>query len=308
MRRFLRFVYWVGLITGAGVTLYGLVAPIAPRFDLTNHFRPFTLLGCLGLLAVGVMAFRPRWPGAAIGLTALNLALALPAPAMTAGSASSEGKRIKVLSLNLWIAKDYDAVARVIEREDPDLVMLQEVRDHHVAELFPRLTQRFPHVVKNRYDVALLARTPLTAVQQYAESSSTPSLITALWTSPAGMTYRVGSVHLAWPFHPDAQLRHADWIAQTAQQESAPMILAGDFNLTPWSYMLNRLTYTSGLRRQGLIGFSWPSRQTSNGPLLLPAVLIDNVLTSPGISGSGFRVLEDVGSDHRPISVELQHR
>lgn len=309
MTRVLRLVYRAGLVIGAAVTAYGLLAPIDPRFDIVNHFRPFIVLGCLGLLALGLMARGSRWPAAAIGLTALNLALALPALAMTAGWPRSDAaERIKVLSLNLWVAKDHDAIVRLIERENPDLIMLQEVHGQHAAKLLPRLASTFPHVVKNRYDVAILARTPLTDVQQHTGSTTNPALVMARWISPAGTAYRVASVHLAWPFQPNTQLKQIDWLAQSTTQMIDPVIVAGDFNLSPWSYMLNRLTYTSGLQYQGLVGFTWPSRQTTTGAPWLPAVLIDNVLTSPGISGHAFRVHEDVGSDHRPVSVELYAR
>lgn len=306
MVRLLLFVYWAGLLLGVGVTLYGLLAPLAPRFDLINHFRPFTILACFGLLAIGLLALWPGWPKAAIGLALVNLALAVPALAMTAGSSNGDDReRIRVLSINLWISRDYDGIVRLIERENPDLLMLQEVRDYHVANLLPRLATAFPHIIKNRHDVAVLARTPLRAMQQHAETVRIPALVTARWTSPAGTTYRVGATHFAWPFQPDAQLKQVDWLADAMRQASEPVILAGDFNLSPWSYMLTRLTYTGGLRQQGLIGFTWPSRKKTTGPPWPPAVLIDNVLTSPGIFGSNFRVHEDVGSDHRPVSVDL---
>jgi endonuclease/exonuclease/phosphatase (EEP) superfamily protein YafD len=303
MGRLLRYTYWLGAAVGLGVTVAGLLAPIDPRFDMLNHFRPFTLAGCLGLLIVGVVAWRPRWPLAAIGLLAANLALATPALLMTANEAGgSSGERIKVLSLNLWSSRDDDGIARLIDSTQPDLVMLQEVRDHHVATLLPRLRDRFPYVAKSQYDVALLSRRPLAEVRAHLQTEDTPSFITALWTSPAGNTVRVGSVHLAWPFRPETQVRHIRWLTETVSGERRPLILAGDFNLTPWSYMLSRLTFDSGLRRQGLIGFSWPSREAGPMP---PAVLIDHVLTSPSIAGANFRVHGDVGSDHRPVSVEL---
>ncbi len=303
MGRVLRFTYWLGVVLGLAVTLSGLLAPLDPSFDMLNHFRPVILAGCLGLLVVGVLAWRPRWPMAAIGLLAANLALATPAHLMTAHTAdATAGDRIKVLSLNLWVSRDYDAIARLIDDAQPDLVMLQEVRDYHVATLLPRLRDRFPHVARGHYDVALLSRRPLTEVSTHLHTIDTPSIVTALWTSPSGQTLRVGSVHVAWPFRPQTQIRHIRWLTDHAKTERRQLILAGDFNLTPRSYMLNRLTADSGLRRQGLIGFSWPSRDA--GPLP-PVVLIDNVLTSPSIAGTNFRVHGDVGSDHRPVSVEL---
>lgn len=300
--RLARLVYWPGWLIGLAVTLAGLCAPLVPRLDMLNHFRPYTLVGCFGLIGLGLLAWRRQWPKAALGLAAFNLVLIAPALLMTATTAG-QGERIKVLSINLWVSRDYDAVVRLVESVEPDLVMLQEVRDSHVANLLPRLRSRFPHVAKSYYDVALLSRRPLTDIEVQLHTTDGPAIVSASWTSPSGKAYRVGSLHVAWPFRPETQVRHVGWLIDAVAAWGQPVILAGDFNLTPWSYQLNRLTWRSGLRRHGLVGFSWPSRDA--GLLPPPMVLIDNVLTSPEVSGERFQVHGDVGSDHRPVSVEL---
>lgn len=299
--------YWLGLCLGLAVTLPGLLALQLPQYDLPNHFRPFTLLGCFGLMALGMATWRGRWPKAAIGLTALNLTLALPAFVMTASRGDNAGgENIKVLSINLWVSREYAAIQALIERIDPDIIMLQEVRARHVSALLPRLRARYPHLAKGAYnEVALLSRRPLANVESLEETADRPAVATALWTSAAGKTYRVASVHLAWPYQSDIQARHVSWLVEASQRWPEPQIIAGDFNLTPWSAMMNRLTWSSGLRRHGLLGFSWPSQDAGRLP---PVVLIDNILSSSSIGGSHFRVEEDVGSDHRPVSVELSLR
>lgn len=303
MRQAVRLLYWAGFLAGAAVTLVGLIAPLKPQWELVNHFRPFTLLGCLGLIALGSFAWPKLWPKAAIALASVNLCLVAPAVLMTASSAKeTPGESIKVLSLNLWVSEDTEAVLRLIERVQPDLVMFQEVRDTHVANLFPRLREHFPHVAQSLYDVAIASRRPLKDVEYELHTSERPAIISALWTSVSGRTYRIASIHLAWPFRGETQAEHIHWLIGTLRTWNEPIILAGDFNLTPFSYKMTLLTWQTGLRRHGLVGFSWPSQDFDPLP---PMVLIDNVLTSPEIRSSKFRVEEDVSSDHRPVSVTL---
>ena len=72
--------------------------------------------------------------------------------------------------------------------------------------------------------------------------------------------------------------------------------MAGDFNLSPFSWKLNRLLLTGGLRRHLTWSFSWPAHRG------MPFVLLDNVLST---SGFGARVGPGLGSDQRPVIADL---
>jgi hypothetical protein len=47
------------LLAGAAVTLGGMLAPVYPRADFVNHFRPFILAAACALL-VAALAIRAR--------------------------------------------------------------------------------------------------------------------------------------------------------------------------------------------------------------------------------------------------------
>ena len=79
--------------------------------------------------------------------------------------------------------------------------------------------------------------------------------------------------------------------------------MLGDFNATPWTYTLARLTERMGLRnaRQGYgIQPSWPARI----PILwMP---LDHVLVSPGLDVIDHGIGAGLGSsDHYPVRVLL---
>ena len=86
-------------------------------------------------------------------------------------------------------------------------------------------------------------------------------------------------------------------------QREGPLVLAGDFNMSPWTEKLGRLTYLSGLRRTNTFTFTWPMRQ---GRLqLLPFVAIDNVMVSPHFATISTRGGPRLGSDHRAVTADL---
>jgi endonuclease/exonuclease/phosphatase (EEP) superfamily protein YafD len=108
-------------------------------------------------------------------------------------------------------------------------------------------------------------------------------------------TLRLVAVHLTsrLPHGPPMQLRR---LARVLPPPGIPAVVAGDCNF--WGPAVEALL--RGWRR-GVRGRTWPARA--------PHSQIDHVLTRPAevVVTSG-RVLDDVGSDHRPVRVELTIR
>lgn len=307
----MRFLYLVA-VAGIGLpTVLGLLAPFVPQLEMANHFRPYLLLGAILLLASDVFVRRVRRPWPPIGLVGLNLALtALP---MTSAAVAPlmppvKGEPMTLVSFNLWTSGRHADIAQFIEDEAPDVVVLQELRASHVAELLPRLktTYRYQAVCAG-CGIALLSKLPLTSV----DTSGTLPVVSAIWTSPNGKAYRIAGVHLPWPFMPQRQEREVDKLIATINGWSEPRIIAGDFNLTPWSWKINKLLWKTRLKRHGSFARSWPVfKQFKSAGLIsqwpLPGLLlIDNVLASPEIAADLFETGEDLGSDHLPIVVRM---
>jgi endonuclease/exonuclease/phosphatase family metal-dependent hydrolase len=110
-------------------------------------------------------------------------------------------------------------------------------------------------------------------------------------TTPGG-PLRLVAVHLTsrLPHGPPMQLRR---LAAALPPAGAPAVVAGDFNF--WGPGVERLL--PGWRRT-VRGRTWPARS--------PHSQIDHVLVRPrSLEVVRAEVLGDVGSDHRPVRVEL---
>jgi endonuclease/exonuclease/phosphatase (EEP) superfamily protein YafD len=97
----------------------------------------------------------------------------------------------------------------------------------------------------------------------------------------------------------DEQLQSA---GEFAVSLAAPTVLAGDLNTTSWSPCFQDLLAVSGLRdsRRGFgVQPTWP------GWLARLGIPIDHVLVSPEIRVVRRTVGPHIGSDHRPVVIDL---
>jgi endonuclease/exonuclease/phosphatase (EEP) superfamily protein YafD len=296
----LRLLLTLGIILGAGATAVGFLAPWFPELELINHFRPFILAATIPLL-VGTACTGRRWLfGSAASLTALTLALVLLPVAYRAPPQPDGRADLKVVTLNLLVGnRDVESAARFLEGEQADVVLLQEADRLHAA-LFERLRGTYPHAYcpDRVCSLALLSRREWLDAGRQDVPPRRPLLIWARF-SVRGKPVRVVGIHMPYPFEPQRQAQHTEWLIAHLRGQAEPLVLAGDLNLTPFSWKFTRLVHEVGLETHLLAGFSWPAHRYR------PVVLLDHVLTTPGFATVAARVGPPVGSDHRPVIVEL---
>ncbi|MEM6471298.1 MAG: endonuclease/exonuclease/phosphatase family protein, partial [Planctomycetota bacterium] len=104
--------------------------------------------------------------------------------------------------------------------------------------------------------------------------------------------------------------RHFQEVASRVSQFSArmpkvPVIVMGDFNLTPWSPWMRKFETASKLSRVASgIGLTptWYARPNR----FLSGLVLDHVLVSDHLNCTDYNVGGDIGSDHRGVIVRLQ--
>lgn len=306
-----RALYRLAVIAVGFVTVLGLLTPIDPLPELINQFRPQLLLMAVLVAALGFLLPTRTWHRAALAIAAVNVALFAVPLFMTADRVSSApaGESVTLVTFNLGYSREHAAIQAFLQEQDPAVLVLQELKTHHAEELLPALKQMFPHqVICELCGMAVLTKTPLTSVSE----SPSGRWVSGLWSSPGGRVQRIVGVHFSWPVYALGQKEDEVELSSVVQAWPEPKIVAGDFNLTPWTWKLNKITWTTGLRRHGTFAASWPvyrrvAEKHDFARLPIPSVvLIDNVLTSPEISNESFMTGPDLGSDHRAVVVRLR--
>ena len=292
-----------GASAAAGlVTLAGLGAPLDPRLEMINHFRPILAAAALFLLLLSFLLRARKLIFATGALSALSLILLLAPLAFAAPSANGERPNLRIVSMNLWVDnRDLKQTAKFLLASNADVIVLQEVLCAASDPLFDDLRAAYPHIHRKNercFGQAILSKHPMVATGREDYRHRQPIW---LWAEIVLGTQRVRitGVHLSHPTQPLDQVANMGRLSNYAKDVATPHIIAGDFNLTPYSWLLNKFAYRSSLRRSGTFTASWPGHRA------YPFFLIDHVFVSKEFLRANFAVGANAGSDHRPVTADL---
>jgi endonuclease/exonuclease/phosphatase (EEP) superfamily protein YafD len=308
----------LGMSAYAAVTLAGGFARHYWAADIVSHFRMHLLVGGLALMIVTWLAGFRRASLAPLLFAAVHaswLVWPLPAPATTL----ADGSSLRVTTFNvLYWNPGYERTRAYLRELRPDILVLQEMGPgwwdaiRELAEILPYSTTELP---RGRRDVAILSRFPIRRYEvielrgpRGRRIGVTPVRVEL--DTPTGPVIVYG-VH---PPHPMSfrqwrdRNQHNAWIAArvAAETSGAPIVVAGDFNQTPWNAYWDELLRRSGLKDAAGTRLQMPTRAPFE-PVTWYwlGIPIDHVLVSPEIAVERYLVGPDLGSDHRPVTADL---
>ncbi len=179
-------------------------------------------------------------------------------------------------------------IADILETA-PDFITLQEVSRVNRG-VFESLVQTYPSSLFCPFTgvggVAVLSNWP--AVLGTATCAGDQGMAAIQLVMPAGPFWLV-AVHLHWPF-PYNQRSHVARLLSEIYTLDGPVILAGDFNMVPWSHTMRQLENATGSQRAGRVVQTYRRADT---PLQLA---IDYILVPGGTGNLSTR--SRLGSDH----------
>jgi endonuclease/exonuclease/phosphatase (EEP) superfamily protein YafD len=235
--------------------------------------------------------------------------LAQPVPA----AAPQAGVQLRVVTHNVWTDNvDPKATADVLVGSGADILLLQETNGRFASAL-PMLARAFPYSspCPRRCPLIILSRYPIEPVKRGSPDrlwrQIAPGMMADVRIRLPGRAgvVSVATVHLARGQASAADLRQRVAMFQAMQRaDGNALILAGDFNLVPWSARMRSLDQALAPVMRATSTYSWPAHV--NGLRFpLPLVPIDHVYVGSGWALSAVHRLERTGSDHYPIAVDL---
>lgn len=292
--------------------------------DLAVHFRPQYAAVAIVSLLVLVWAGRWAWAGAALAALLINWVAAAPvlegASVLGPGSAGSivvesaaagpaQRRPLRIASINvLFHNTQYDRVATFLRAARPDAAVLVEITPRW-RDALAVLHDVYPYQYYAESPVAhgtlLLSRWPLVHVEPIPMGPhADPTIVASL--DVHGRTLHLIGVHPSWPIGAAVSAernRELRELAQLARATPQPLVMAGDFNVTPFSPHFQAFVAASGLKWTGQ-GAGWEP----TWPSLLPVggIQIDHAFVSPTIAVQRFARGPRTGSDHWPILVDLE--
>lgn len=241
-------------------------------------------------------------------------------------NSSAANDNITVLSYNIHHANppskpnviDLAAIAKVINEQQPQLVALQELDVNtkrsgatlNEAGELGKLTGMHHYFGKTipydggEYGIGILSKYPLTDIKHRmlpTRGGEPRGLVTAVVTLPNRKQLVFACTHLDAQRNDSSRILQIDAINELLAAETLPVVIAGDFNATPGSEVINRLD--SHFTRSCLTncGFTIPEKN--------PTKTIDFIAYKPATAFevTDHRVIDEpYASDHLPVKAILK--
>lgn len=280
-------------------------------FEMLSHARLHLAALAAAVAAAGAALRRPG-----LALTALLCAAAGVAglgPALS--GAANHTDQTSGISVTLAAANVFrdnaaqDDAARAIDALDADIVVLVEARPGSLTEGAVLRRTRPWLAVRAGYpdepQVAVLSRFPIVEDRSLPRKPYLPVRISARMDLGAGVALDVAGLHLGRPLsgHIDEDLA---LLSGVAANWKPPMVVAGDFNATPWSGAVAAVARITGTEIVGGLRPTWLFAAAPDWLRRIAGLPIDHVLVSPEIAVEGAQSFAIPGSDHRGVLVRLR--
>lgn len=293
---------WLALLAGS-------LGRAAWPLDLFAHFR-VQYAASLLVLTLLLLILR-RWVLAAVALVGLGVSAVplipyLPHQWSGTASAAANGPKFRLLAFNVWFRNpDLAGAAAYMERSQADAIVLLELVPSQVERL-RALLPSYPYfyVEPSRMGAAVFTKWPMLSAESMplAQAGAIAARVQIDWR---GSPVTVLGVHLNWPLGPrNSQFRNEELagVVEFSKAQREPLIVAGDFNLTPWSRYFSDALERSGLH-DAARGFglarTWPAQFAPLG------IRIDHCLLSRHWNSLHVATGPWLGSDHLPVIADL---
>jgi endonuclease/exonuclease/phosphatase (EEP) superfamily protein YafD len=225
----------------------------------------------------------------------------------------SSADSLKILHFNvLYLNHNKGALIHFIEKENPDLISLQEYNDWWQYELTgDKVFKDYPYhyLAPLSQDVVFSKRPLINAHQEQIAGSLSLAdigIVTQIKIDNQPVTFLFA--HIPIPIFPalyDRQVQHFEFWAKKWGQYSGNFVLIGDMNTTPWTMEFRKFINRTHLHDSQL-GFGLqPSFPAYNALMRIP---IDHCFTSKNIVVKDRHLGPDLGSDHLPVLFRLALR
>jgi len=300
------------------LTFVGLGGAVWPKADFLNQFAP--VWAVVGLSALLLLAFSGggRGPASAAALLLVAGAAILMGPDLAARASrhwAQTPHQVRIVQFNVWKGnRTAGRAADWVLAQDADIVVLEEAANRG-EEVARRLAPRYPFRVTCRgartCSTVILSRRPPIASQGLARGDAeNRKALSAAWARYdfGGRALTVFAVHLSrpWPWGGQEEDR-TKLIAEVRKLPDPNLIVLGDFNTTPWTFAGKRQDAALQMNRITRALFTWPLyyRPRVRVYPTVPIMPIDQAYLRPGLLPVAVRSGPELGSDHRPVVIDL---
>jgi endonuclease/exonuclease/phosphatase (EEP) superfamily protein YafD len=291
--------------------LGGALGFLWPGLDFLSHLAPIWV-GCAVLCLLASRIQNGRLKFATIALSAASLAAAFVniAPEALMAKVRDEGsdpQALRLIQFNVWGRNvDADRTIDWILAQSADVVIIEEGFGDS-WRVNKRLRKAYPNwsscALPDYCEVMIFSRAPMLERGAIRQPRGAWAVID--WR---GTRVPIVGVHYPWPYPAGPVRSSMPSIKSPVEGELASnLVIAGDFNATPWSYALREQDKGLAVPRRTRGIMSYPA-QISVGPFNVPMIAIlpiDHLYAGEAWRTEKIRRGPRLGSDHYPIIIDL---
>lgn len=288
----------------------------APNWWLGELVSNLRIQGLIAIVTVGLacgVQRLPRHSAVLLACLVVNAWWLLPGDSVISRDANAKGLRVCTANL-LTSNRNYESIVHELLRSNADVIGIPELSFGHEATFeSDEFKQAYPYSVKapsnnGNFGIGLYSKRPLTngRLRDFPEDGI---LSVTADVDLNGRPCHVIATHVLAPMNSSwyqVRRRHLDGLAayvceQRKQHPTTPVIVFGDFNLTPWSPLLYDFLNDSGLKRTSAsLKPTWHGLPTFVGGLHLDLILAtDDLVVGPTEIG------QPMGSDHLSVTADF---
>lgn len=224
---------------------------------------------------------------------------------------SRTAPHFRLLEMNVeYINTDYKKALELIEREQPDIIVIEELTNVWLANLQP-ISKAYPYQIlaaeESPYGNGILSKLPFQSTKLYTFGPRNHPTLVANFNLK-GKFLSLIHTHLPGPISPRSFPMHqleAEEVRSLLSQCNKNAILCGDMNSSSWSYPLRSIKELAGMKDSqdghGL-QLSWPTQKRFPHFCILS---IDHCFVRGNIEVLDRRIGPFIGSDHYPLVVDF---
>lgn len=273
--------------------------------DILTHFTLLYMIACLAGLVFWLAGPRRRGTAALLAIVGIASCLGMITPELAVSGRDrttlQPGERpLRLLQFNIY--KDNNqpkaAIAWIL-KSDPDVAALEDSAGPGQV-IIDAVAPHFPYKV-GVGDTYIFSKFPIV----YNHRLNGGASVLASVLLPDGKTADIAAIHILWPLYARLQAwQRKTLVADLAGNPKDDLIIAGDFNLTPWSAALKGLDRGFGIERRTHGLPTWPARFA----WMPPFMSIDQIFAGPHWQVVSIERGPRLGSDHFPLLATLVRR
>lgn len=290
------------------VTIFGYFSKLNFLFDICSQFRTqYLFFGIIALIFCIIRKKKNITSLLIIMIIILNL-FSVISVIKPVDRTKKKGFTIEVVNI-LTKNENYDLLRQELTENAPDIIILEEIDDIWSEELQP-IKENYPYSYEisreDNFGIALYSKIHISEIRKLNLGEFNTPAISA-FCDYKGKVFELICIHTTPPcsqkYFKNTK-KMLETLGKYVAENGHNVIIAGDFNTTPYSYNYQHFIKTSKMKNlSNIFHPTWSTFWLS--PF---RITLDHLMVTKAFAVKDYSLGNQIGSDHFPIWAEISFK